>query len=239
MGSPLCSGLVVITVGPAKKAFKVHQDVLTKIKYFRSCLESIFSEARSKQIDLPEDDPAIFAKLLEYIYFETIPYRLDTATRKFNADATEEERQHFDRKRREAFMGMIKMYILAEKLGIEPLMNAVHDRYRKYHRHFWIETSELRAMIRLGPGHSLMRKYALEESAYKLDQQGWGDWEPADPGDISKQAFYESSGILWEFFQTYSWNLGRKDPTKDKYVCRYHVHIDTPRCCPEQDDFDW
>lgn len=71
--SVLQSRLITILVGPQESKFIVHQDVLTKYHYFRGCLAGGFPEGTSKEIQMSEDDPTTFARVLEFIYFGTIP----------------------------------------------------------------------------------------------------------------------------------------------------------------------
>jgi hypothetical protein len=70
----LCSALITVTVGVEKVAFQAHKNVLTKIKYFRCCFDGNFIEATTETLYLPENKPAAFANILNYIYFGIIPY---------------------------------------------------------------------------------------------------------------------------------------------------------------------
>lgn len=75
---------------------------------------------------MPEDDLAIFSKVLEFICFGRVPYKL-------NVDIIAEMAgtdKHSDTSMIEleiATTGMMRTYVMADRLCIETLMNAVHD----------------------------------------------------------------------------------------------------------------
>jgi hypothetical protein len=53
---------------PAHEYCQVHKNVLTKADYFKKALCGDFREARAQEIDLPEEDPAIFHFLVSFLY---------------------------------------------------------------------------------------------------------------------------------------------------------------------------
>lgn len=84
---------------------------------------------------MPEDDPMIFAKVLEFIYFGTIPYHLDNEFLKPTAGQvalTDRNQERF----LATSEGLVKVYQLADKLCMETLMNTIYDRYRTTHKYF-------------------------------------------------------------------------------------------------------
>ncbi|KAF8472170.1 hypothetical protein BDZ91DRAFT_791186 [Kalaharituber pfeilii] len=48
--------------------FSVHEHILIRVPFFAAALRGQFREAREKVIHLPEDDPEVLSKLIEYLY---------------------------------------------------------------------------------------------------------------------------------------------------------------------------
>jgi len=71
VGSPgnLTSPIVTFTVGREGRLFAAHEDVLGASPFFAAaCRGQYRSEAQSKRIDLPDEEPEIFSCVLEYLY---------------------------------------------------------------------------------------------------------------------------------------------------------------------------
>jgi len=71
VGSPgtLTSPIVTFTVGKEGRLFAAHEDVLSASPFFAAACRSQYrSEAQSKKINLPDEEPEIFSCVLEYLY---------------------------------------------------------------------------------------------------------------------------------------------------------------------------
>jgi len=67
--STLTSPIVTFTVGKEGRLFAAHEDVLAASPFFAAACRGQFrSEAQSKRIDLPDEEPEIFSCVLEYLY---------------------------------------------------------------------------------------------------------------------------------------------------------------------------
>jgi len=65
----LTSPIVTFTVGKEGRLFAAHEDVLVASPFFAAaCRGQYRSEAQSKRIDLPDEEPEIFSCVLEYLY---------------------------------------------------------------------------------------------------------------------------------------------------------------------------
>jgi len=65
----LASPIVTFTVGKEGRLFAAHEDVLSASPFFATaCRGQYRSEAQSKRIDLPDEEPEIFSCILEYLY---------------------------------------------------------------------------------------------------------------------------------------------------------------------------
>ena len=206
---------------------------MTRVSYFRKCLTvGHFEEATSKHITLPEDEPTVFARVLEYIYFGRTPYELDDP-------AWNHLRDSIKTKDAEAFpgavatlrgicLGLVKFYILADKLCVETLMNLVHDMYRKCYESLDILPVDLETMTDLGPRDGLMRQYALQQYAVRLHRSGWDRFRQSRPWLWKGyMASAENANEFLKIYAKFNTNLATKDAHD---ICRWHKHDEMPRC---------
>lgn len=66
--SYLTSATVIISIGPEPRLFAAHEHILCASPFFSACCRVQCSETRRKRIELPEEQPEIFACVLEYLY---------------------------------------------------------------------------------------------------------------------------------------------------------------------------
>jgi hypothetical protein len=67
-GSRLKSTVFTINVGEDNAPFLVHEDIISQSPVLRALCQSNFKEGIEKHINMPDDDPKIFAMVLEYLY---------------------------------------------------------------------------------------------------------------------------------------------------------------------------
>ena len=175
----------------------------------------------------------MFSKVLEFIYFGKVPYLLDNKAWSHieNLDRGEYPLAECCLDHDE----VAGTYLMADKMCVEPLMNGLHDLYRKYHRYIAIDGVTLQMITEKGPQDGLLRDWTLRSIAVELRRWGWDEYKT-------------TNGELWDDFLGKSLNNGidllkaltdtsREDD--DEYwgkihnnpdPCRWHVHIETPRC---------
>ncbi|RAL00440.1 BTB/POZ domain-containing protein [Aspergillus ibericus CBS 121593] len=74
--SSLNQGVITLTIGPTKRLFAAHKDILCVSPFFAALCNrpsdpssaSSSSSSASKPIDLPDEQPEIFSCILEYLY---------------------------------------------------------------------------------------------------------------------------------------------------------------------------
>ncbi|RAL07116.1 uncharacterized protein BO97DRAFT_267502 [Aspergillus homomorphus CBS 101889] len=67
--SPLVNPVVSVIVGPDRRLFVAHEDVLARATFFGAVLEDQFTESGlNKVVALPDEDPEVFSCLLELLY---------------------------------------------------------------------------------------------------------------------------------------------------------------------------
>lgn len=62
------SPIVTLAVGRDGRLFAAHQDVLCQSPFFGAACRASFSDAQSRRISLPNEDPDVFSAILEYLY---------------------------------------------------------------------------------------------------------------------------------------------------------------------------
>ncbi|EGR52396.1 uncharacterized protein TRIREDRAFT_54511 [Trichoderma reesei QM6a] len=62
------SPIVTLTVGREGRLFAAHEDVLSQSPFFEAACGRDSSDAMSKRISLPDEEPEIFSAVLEYLY---------------------------------------------------------------------------------------------------------------------------------------------------------------------------
>jgi hypothetical protein len=180
---------------------------------------------------MPEDDPTIFAKVLEFVYFGTIPYHLDDEFLKPSAGQvtlTDTEQEQFGA----ACEGLVRVYQLADKLCMETLMNAIHDRYRTTHKYFGISTQDLVNLTEGRCKDSLLRQFALKQMVRSIRGYGWDHFKSIQ---LSLWTSYmeRDPGNAIELFKLFAKMYAKQkvgNPAGWKDKCQWHVHIDTPIC---------
>merc|ERR1711988_606815 len=69
MAQPVApSPIVTITIGREGRLFAAHEDVLRQAPFFEAACREHFSDAQSKRISLPDEEPEVFSAVLEYLY---------------------------------------------------------------------------------------------------------------------------------------------------------------------------
>ncbi|KAF7562631.1 hypothetical protein G7046_g1459 [Stylonectria norvegica] len=62
------SPIVTLTVGREGRLFAAHEDVLRQSPFFERGCRGTFSDAQSRRIALPDEEPEVFSAVLEYLY---------------------------------------------------------------------------------------------------------------------------------------------------------------------------
>jgi hypothetical protein len=107
------SEIITVHVGPKRKRFYLHRDLICeRSPFMEKCLsKNRFSEGEKNELYLPEDDPKAFAIVVDWIYRERLPSMSSGV----------------------AGMDVIDMssaYCMADKFGMEELQNGIMDYIR-------------------------------------------------------------------------------------------------------------
>jgi hypothetical protein len=62
------SPIITLTVGREGRLFAAHEDVLRQSPFFEAACRGTFSDAQSRRISIPDEEPEVFSAVLEYLY---------------------------------------------------------------------------------------------------------------------------------------------------------------------------
>lgn len=114
--------MVTLLVGGEETPFNIHMDLLCKASpFFKSAFmgAGTFKETSEKSMKLPEDDPAVIDRLIQWIYFGCYP--VDSEIKTESADQLQELLNA-------SLMQFATLYVTADKYGIVELKNHVIDQ---------------------------------------------------------------------------------------------------------------
>lgn len=71
------SPIIILNIGPDNTEFRVHEDILCQLPFFRTALEKGPKEAPEKTVAMPDDEPAIIAALVEFLSTGSYTYTFE------------------------------------------------------------------------------------------------------------------------------------------------------------------
>lgn len=211
--SLLTDELVTIYVGPKRKKYTVHKEILCrKSKYFNSALKTGFKEAINREFYFNDRDPGVFDDLVRWIYQSAL--RGSKKPRKHRGGSLED------------FLGL---YFIGDEFYIEELKNEVMDAVRASDT-----VQDLPKGIAISsaydntPAGDPMRRYLAEHVASLLV-----DDMLLLPEHIATEI--RKGGDLAVDLAFALQKASRPDFVKpsDLPKCDFHVHIDSEKCTVE------
>jgi len=200
-------------VGTNERPFLVHKKTICDaVEPFGKMFRGGFAEASSHTATLPEDDPEAFGLLVEWVYKDQLP--------QFGDDTV----------RRDCIL-RLKLYILAEKYGLIPLMDDSMDFIRLCFR-----TGRCRMTLKWcdyayentpekSPLRSFISSYFVYQFFHRRDEDLWSTSEfsavAANSCDLVQDVFQLMRGKFVPPITGYPWE--EFDPCKGT-CCRYHYH---------------
>jgi hypothetical protein len=141
MNSMMGTEMVDIHVGPEKCLFRVHKDFLCKrVPYFDNKFNGEFQEASQNFAKFPEDNPAAFDLLLQWIYTGIVPICCwDQKANELNEFEQKDPVREFGESGNEAEIQVpvsipIAFYSLAEKFCLHGVMDSILEQHIAHNR---------------------------------------------------------------------------------------------------------
>ncbi|KAJ5685374.1 hypothetical protein N7536_007993 [Penicillium majusculum] len=108
---------LTIIVGASKEPFQVHESIIcTSSLFFKKAMSGSRKESKEHTLELPEDDPQVFALYSHWLYFSTIPVVVERVAKKKLPENSARE-----------YNDLIKAYLLGDKLLDTNFQNSVID----------------------------------------------------------------------------------------------------------------
>ncbi|KAL2072719.1 hypothetical protein VTL71DRAFT_12062 [Oculimacula yallundae] len=230
IGDDLNNELVTIYVGPKRKEFLLHKNLLCKSSdYFDKAFNSNFQEAEKGTMFLPEDNPEAFALFVNWLYRSTIPAG--------NAQS------HVFR--------LADLYILADKICLVDLKDEVMDIIQDIAFKYKLDDVELVPLMHKlwkssMPYHGLTKfcnlaivDSIMDNARYLNDEakdQLITDTDMKTLWEISKnnyQAFHDAINRVQESLKASeggSWDCRKRMADDGLHRCYFHCHADNLDC---------
>ena len=115
------SDIIAIRVGPTEEVFRLHTEFLRRIPYFQRCYDHCHHGFGPSYMDLTDEEPSIFERVLHYVYFDKLsdPSSIRCSFQQENEIVT-----------------IMMTYLLVTKLQMEDfakrIMDIVHCHHSKY-----------------------------------------------------------------------------------------------------------
>ena len=182
-------GLTTVVVGSQLTKFLVHTSKLREIPFFRACLDAPMKESAEGIVNLPEDDPAAFSEILDWLY-----------QKKFDVDLSKicvgNPNESHDTAIVNLRITRVRTYMLASKLIMNPLQNAVIDSLRLAWFDLLPSADELRLIF-----NDVEKEDKLHEMARRLlpfricKAGGWDKWK-AHESDLYSDLLQGNAELL-------------------------------------------
>jgi hypothetical protein len=204
-------------VGPDEEKFTIHRDIATKARYFAGCLDSSLQESQTMIIKLPEDEPAVIAKLLEYLY-----------SGKFVGPTFNDPDEKPSQEEISQILLVVKSYIMADKYCMENFQNLLMDML--YDMKYICTTNIVSALADAKLLGSPMARYVLRHMARKLFKHGY-DRYCSSLNDLDN-LIRENGPLAHELVKTLATFGSTKEPDAVNHLpcCEWHVHKDGKKC---------
>ncbi|KAK4549437.1 hypothetical protein LTR36_006434 [Oleoguttula mirabilis] len=208
-----------VLVGPGKQGFTVHKDIISRHSpFFRAAAaERWASTDHHKAIELPEDDPALFATYLHCVYHGAVVFG-DEGSLRYNLNE------------------YLALYTMADKFRDLKTANLVIDQLmaRTDELDQVPGPSDITAFYETSAENSPLRRLMVDFYTYEVG-----------PGDITRGLGSKlPSAFLTDFFVKYGQLKGgdrsrsvretfEKSLRKSMSRCEYHQHDETHLACKD------
>jgi hypothetical protein len=216
---------VTVYVGPDKQKYTPHKEILTRVKFFAACLDSGFRESKVNEMSLPEEEPEVFEKLLEYLYHDKIEAEVFDLEDDGDMDYIEREDS--------TVLMLAKVYAAADRYCMERCQNHIMDYFLVYRENRFATPRIISTLSKRGPRDCLLRTFAMSEIAMNLFDHG-NNWEDIlnEEERNNIMTLMNAGGIDAQDFlkACIRWVATERDARTPWGPCHWHVHKITKKC---------
>jgi hypothetical protein len=212
-------------VGSDEQKYTLHMDMLRQAKFFATFSESSFRDRKDTEILLPEEEPEVFEKILEYLYHDKIEAEVFDLREDGDAAYTSRETQ--------TILLMAKVWVAANKYCMEACQNHIMDYFVAHCVNRVPPMLIVSEISKQGLRHCLLKKLVMREVAAWLLTPGH-DWEEQlkEGSNNNVMEVMDSGGNdAKDFFKAcVQWVVTQRDEKEVEEPCRWHVHKITKKC---------
>lgn len=212
--------MVDLIVGPKEALFRVHKSFLcNKIPYFDKMFNGGFMEARENSAKFPEDDPQSFDILIEWVYSGCV---------RFYDVGTKDTHENWD---------FLRLYALAEKLGLTQLEDHALDLYRQSSevKNATFDMTWATRTYEITPLGSALRRYAIQVMVWRFHTQ---ENSEIDANDRFTETLETNHDLFIDFMLALRKHVNVVQPTDPTVIdsnipatrCEYHGHRKDEEC---------
>lgn len=222
------SPLVKLFVGPDETLITAHLKVLERSDFFcRALREQRFQEGIDMKVNMPEEDPRVLSYIVDWLYGGWFSHDIDKLCENFQiydcSDKSELE---------EAIRDHIDAYILADKLGIDQLINDIVDAMHNNITKLPIKWAHIQQFIAGGMPDCPLKNLLIRALARKIRTQNWTVNRELE-ASLKKELTNDVEGAGVELLRIVMLDGADTDITQES-SCKWHTHQHGR--CPENTD---
>jgi BTB/POZ domain len=205
------SPIVTVLVGPKRKVYSFHKDLLVeRCPFFEKCLKDSYKEGRENQVYLAEESPAVFDRFATFIYHNRVD---EIVTFPDNSLA-------------------VRAFALADKFCMPRFQNALIDAIACFHKKHTVFVPDLDFINDHVLLNSKIKAFLIDQLIYDIARSKDIDQTDLTGKEVSR-IIRGGGDLATEIFWAVR-NIARRDdwPSHWRNRCNYHNHeTDDKREC--------
>jgi hypothetical protein len=168
------SQFVTVLVGPEKKLFVVHRDLLIyHSDFFRAALTGNFKEAENNIVALRDDEPHIFEFFVHWLYHKELPTKANAPAELLKDWDTGDFADSFK------IDNIFRLYVLGDKRGVANLKLAtlaeLFQELSRYHNQEYVlaNPSAIGYAYENLPAEDPLLRYLVDDHCYRARSDHW------------------------------------------------------------------
>ncbi|KPI40454.1 uncharacterized protein AB675_7654 [Cyphellophora attinorum] len=207
--------MVQVLVGPEESSFRLFENDIRVVPFFRGCLDATMIEADEKIVRMPEDDAAVFEAAAYFIRYHKLEKLLaESCKQDVPVDVHDSSGQNQPRSidrdaRAKPSKVALQLYFLANKLMYQPLQDAVFADIESFMKGKCFATYEIKMIEEKlgGQDGDQLREYVLKSVAEYIHHfKGWKKFDENGQIKYREARYRDVAGFVIEALVKYPSN---------------------------------